>query len=197
MSSWIFDLSGSHLALDFANTVSNRGRDDVVDRLASYADLVAFARQTTLVSADEEKRLLREARSRPLEAGAALAHARALREALYGLFAATALGDKPTAGDLYILNAQISGIRLSERMDLEWASDADALDAFVGRIVIEALELLLHGPRDRVRVCEADTCSWVFLDKSKNRSRRWCDMTQCGNRAKAQRFHERKRQHGH
>ena len=44
-----------------------------------------------------------------------------------------------------------------------------------------------------VRICGADDCLWIFLDTSKNRTRRWCDMKQCGNRMKARRFYERQK----
>jgi predicted RNA-binding Zn ribbon-like protein len=55
------------------------------------------------------------------------------------------------------------------------------------------VELLTsHVSRGAVRECESDTCAWLFLDRTRNHSRRWCDMGDCGNRAKARRFRERR-----
>src|SRR5207249_84080 len=61
-----------------------------------------------------------------------------------------------------------------------------------GDIVRSAVDLLTSGERDRVKECASATCEWVFLDRSKNHSRRWCDMSDCGNRAKARRFHAKR-----
>ena len=63
----------------------------------------------------------------------------------------------------------------------------------LGRILVSAVELLTSPRRERVRTCGAETCLWLFLDTSKNGSRRWCDMNQCGNRTKARRFYRRQR----
>src|SRR2546425_557101 len=72
-------------------------------------------------------------------------------------------------------------------------SDEEALDRPLWEIARSAADLLTSGERDRVKECASTTCEWVFLDKSRNRSRRWCDMSDCGNRAKARRFHAKKR----
>jgi predicted RNA-binding Zn ribbon-like protein len=60
-------------------------------------------------------------------------------------------------------------------------------------IVKSAADLLLSDMLDRVKQCEGDPCGWLFLDTSRNRSRRWCSMEDCGNRAKARRFYQRKK----
>lgn len=193
MGDWKFDLSGSHLALDFANTVSQRHTDRPIERLASYSDLVEFARQTRLIAEEEARELRERAASRPEEAAAVVRQAVELREALYGIFAATARGEEPRRPDLQVLNGQLARFRLDEGFRWEWASRPGGLDSFLGAILRPALDLLTSGPRDRIRICAADDCVWVFLDSSKNRSRRWCDMTQCGNRAKARRHYQRTR----
>ena len=59
------------------------------------------------------------------------------------------------------------------------------------RLAVDASDLLTSTDLDRVRECSGDTCSWLFLDRSRNRSRRWCDMADCGNRAKARRHYSR------
>ncbi len=114
-----------------------------------------------------------------------------LREALYRLFAGAAGGRAPDAGDLAVLNRAIGRMQIGRDLEWQWAAGPDALDAMLGPIVRAALELLMSERRDRVRVCAADDCVWLFLDTSKNRSRRWCDMKQCGNRSKVRRFYKR------
>jgi len=190
---WTFDLCGGHVALDFANTVSDRPSRAPIERLRDYADLVRFAVQTGITPKAAARSLLRAAESDPAAAEQTLVAARVLREALYDLFFAQATGAKPAERDLEILDAAWHRLSLDIDFHWTWTDGPEALDSMLGPIVESAVALLTAGPRDRVRTCESDTCQWVFLDTSKNRSRRWCDMKQCGNREKARRFQERAR----
>ena len=191
---WTFDLCGGHVALDFANTVSDRPSSAPIDRLDDYGDLVRFAVQTGITTKTAARSLLRKAESDPASAEAALAAARTLREALYALFFSQAAGSRPKVRDVEIVDAAWHRLSLDNHFHWTWTDGPEALDSMLGPIVASAVALLTTGPRDRVRTCESDTCQWVFLDTSKNRSRRWCDMKQCGNREKARRFQERARQ---
>lgn len=192
MAGYTFDRTGGHVALDFANTVDGRhGGADTTDHLATYADLVEFARQTELVSAAEAQRLTRLGAQRADAAEAILAEAVALREALYRIFFAVAGGKPPLASDMAVLNAHHARFRLDEQFRWEWSSRPSGLDPFVGPIVRAAVDLLTSDRRERLGTCANETCRWLMLDTSKNRSRRWCTMASCGNRAKARRFHER------
>jgi predicted RNA-binding Zn ribbon-like protein len=193
MDSWTFDLCGGHLALDFANTVSDRETAEPIERLTDFDALVEFVEQSGAVSAAVAGELRAMAAARPAEAASALRDAVALRDALYSVFAAAVRGDKPERADLTVLNAQLTRFSLSDDLQLEWTPRHAGLDDFVGDIVRSAVDLLITGPRDRVRICDADDCVWLFLDTSKNRSRRWCDMAQCGNRAKMRRYHARQK----
>lgn len=186
-----FDLCGDHLALNFANTMTERESATPIERLRSYDDLVAFAEQSGIVAAAEARRLRAWGKREPEAAEAVRRDAVALREPLYAIFAAVARGRAPAAQDLAVLNVYLQRLRLGPSFGWEWARGADAPDALLGPILRAALELLTSEKRGRVRICDADDCVWVFLDTSKNRSRRWCDMAQCGNRTKARRFYER------
>ena len=190
---WTFDLCGGHVALDFANTVSDRPSFEPIERLRDYEDLVRFAVQTGITTKTAARSLLRTAESDPASAERALAAARTLREALYDLFFAQAAGKTSKARDVEIVDAAWHRLSLDSDFHWTWIDGPEALDSMLGPIVESAVALLTAGPRDRVRTCESDTCQWVFLDTSKNRSRRWCDMKQCGNREKARRFQERAR----
>jgi predicted RNA-binding Zn ribbon-like protein len=191
MAGWKFDRTAGHLALDFANTVSNRHAPPAIERLGSYGELVEFARQTGLVLEAEARRLAQLGEQRPDVADGVLAEAVALRDALFRIFEAVATEATPRASDIAVLNAHHARFRLDERFRWEWSARPDGLDAFVGPVVRAAIDLLTSDQRQRIRRCADDSCLWIFLDTSKNRSRRWCDMAQCGNRAKARRFHER------
>jgi predicted RNA-binding Zn ribbon-like protein len=77
---------------------------------------------------------------------------------------------------------------------LQWQSDRDALDAPLAPILRSAAELLSSAELAKVRECAAEGCAWLFLDNSRNKQRRWCDMKVCGNRNKARRFYRKQRE---
>jgi predicted RNA-binding Zn ribbon-like protein len=74
---------------------------------------------------------------------------------------------------------------------LAWPGDHLQLDFVLWPIIRSASDLLSSEELDSIRECDADTCRWLFVDRSKNHSRRWCDMRICGNRIKAQKFYRR------
>ena len=195
----VFDQSGGHLALDFVNTVGGMRGLKPNEHLHGYSDLLAFGRQTGVLGEREAARLAQEARRRPAEAEAALSSAIALREALYRVFLDRAGGRRPRPADLDALNAALPRAlahrRVVERggvVVLGW-EDAPALDAMLWPVV-DAAAGLFADPGAQVRVCgmyETDECSWLFVDRTKARTRRWCSMKDCGNRAKARRHHQR------
>lgn len=188
---WIFDRCAGHLALDFANTVSGRGSDSPIERLASYPDLIAFASQCEVLSAAESQKLATRARRSPAAAEEVMQRAWALRDALYDLFAAIAEERPAPGGALVELNRAVARLEIGPDWRWTWSCAPGGLDDMLGPITIAAAQLLTGEERGNIRMCAAETCAWVFLDTSKNHSRRWCDMKQCGNRAKARRFQAR------
>jgi len=194
-----FELSGGALCLDFANTWGDRARPSQ-EHLHSYAGVLAFARQAEIVDGDQARRLARRAEEESAAAAAAFAAAVDLREAIYRIFSALAAGDAPPTVDLDHLNSvlpdALGGLRIEPRGDkFAWSrSDlADSLTAPLRPIVRSAAELLLSDQLDRVRECDGASCTWLFLDQSRNHSRRWCSMETCGNRAKVRRHYRRQR----
>lgn len=194
-----FDLSAGWLCLDFANTLSGRRRARPADHLQSYADLVAWARQAGALDAAEAALLLAAAIGQPDEAARVLERARRLREAVYRLCSTVAAGREVASTDLELLNAEIgralAHARLKPGTDgLTWAWDGSAaLDRPLWPVARSAAELLTGPERAAVRECAEPACGWLFLDTSRNRSRRWCDMRVCGNRAKARRHYARRK----
>ncbi|MCU1298061.1 MAG: hypothetical protein JWO91_2339 [Acidobacteriaceae bacterium] len=195
-----FEISGGNLALDFANTVSRRRSDQVEELLCSYPDLIRWARQAGILSSAEANRISRRAEDHPELAAKVLQHAIEFREAVFRIFSAIAAHRTPLDSDLQILTVAFKN--LSRKAELAWTSNGpdwrwtdqgDSLEKILWVVVRSSLDLLMSSEKERVRECEAETCGWLFMDHSKNQSRRWCDMKVCGNREKAKRFHRRNR----
>jgi predicted RNA-binding Zn ribbon-like protein len=193
------NLVGGALCLDFVNTVDPRHAPDRREYLDSYAALAAWGDQAGAIGTDQGDRLSQAAADDPAGAERVLDRAISLREALYPLFRRAAEGQPPAPGDLGALQAELTRALPHLRVTWspagfarEWERDSAALDQVVWPVSWSAAELLTHGPLDRIRECPGQgNCGWLFLDLSKNASRRWCDMRVCGNRAKARRHHAR------
>jgi predicted RNA-binding Zn ribbon-like protein len=199
------DLIGGKLCLDFANTFEPSLGDHRSDYLASYADLVRCIRHAGSLSEEEAQRLLLEAEDKPSEAKAAFERGVALRETVYRVFSAVAREEEPESLDLDALSAAhleaLAHYRImSQADDFEWVG-VDGKDELVSPlwpVVLSATGLLTTGDLERVKECppEEGGCGWLFYDMSKNRSRRWCDMAECGSRIKMRRYYARKRSGG-
>jgi predicted RNA-binding Zn ribbon-like protein len=193
------NLIGGVLCLDFVNTVDPRHAPGRREYLDDYAALVAWGGHAGAIDAGQGERLREGAAGDPAEAERVLGRAIRLREALYPLFSRAARGQPPAPDDLGVLQAELT--RALPHFLLtwsaggyarEWEQDSSALDQVLWAVAWSAAELLLHGPLDRIRECPGQgNCGWLFLDLSKNASRRWCDMRVCGNRAKARRHYAR------
>jgi predicted RNA-binding Zn ribbon-like protein len=187
-------LTGGHPALDLVNTLDWRFRPREPDELlTSYSDLVGFAEQSGLISPRRARQLKRETAENAGER--VLRQARQLRELLAEMLYARVDGRKPDGAALRSLEAFFKSAR--ERQKLTWAdgriqwdwSGAEAEPEFpLWLLANSACSLLLTADVEKLRACGDPECRWLFLDTSKNHTRRWCDMKVCGNRMKARRF---------
>ena len=183
--------------LSFINTLSARPTDSPSERLGSYDDLVAWAREQHLVSAAAAERLAGEAKKHPHQAAAVLARARTFREALNGLAAAIDAGRQPGADVLTTIGECLAAAYANGRLvphegALQWVASAENdLERVLWEIGRAAGRLVISPRLARVRACAASDCGWWFVDDTKNRSRRWCDMKICGNREKLRRFRKK------
>ena len=189
-----FDFDGGRLALDYVNTLSWRGTDRQIDWIASYGDLVAWGEQARIVSA----RTAASLRRTPGGAIDGLTRAHRLRATLQRIFLAVAAGDQPGRRDIAAVNRDLASAAPRRRLVragkvFAWAPPGAAagIDCLLTPILWAAADLLADDELDRVRLCAAEDCGWLFYDQSRNRRRRWCSMADCGNRAKAKRHYAR------
>jgi predicted RNA-binding Zn ribbon-like protein len=196
------DLMGGNAALDLIDTVGGELDRPVApedDFLRSYDDLVELGMKTETLSEAAARRLRRAAGSHPRKAEAALRRALEVRAVLDSVFRPVAEGERPPARALDELRElaadAIARGRLVEGQDgrFVWSWDhAAELDAPIWPLVHSAVDLLSDGPLERVSQC--GRCRWLFLDTTKNHSRRWCSMEECGTDAKMERYVARRRE---
>ena len=193
------DLIGGELCLDFVNTASEREERPMKERLWEYEDLLIWGERTGSITAVERRRLQAVAAASPDAAAAALVRARELRDAMYRVFHATQGGEAPAEEDVARVSDAAARASAAQRLvaggsgfDLVWP-ESDSLDRPWWPAATSALSVLVSDELTRVKECATDNCNWLFLDMSRNRSRRWCDMKDCGNRAKARRHYARRR----
>lgn len=193
-----FELTGGTLCLDFANTSEDHKAPETAgEKIQTYADLLTFEVQTGDLPVADARKLLAAANHSGAKAESVLRKARDLRELIYRVFAAASEERKPSREDIETLNGYLAEtlrhVRVTQQnggFARNW-DDVDSLERPLWPIVSSAADLLTGTELDAVRQCHSDRCSWLFLDRSHNRSRRWCNMKVCGNRAKAKRHYER------
>jgi predicted RNA-binding Zn ribbon-like protein len=201
-----FKFRGGVLCLDFVNTLAWRLTDHPVEYLLSYEDLLTWERQANLLAPDETKALSERATTDLEDTRAMLSRALALREAIHGVFSAAIAGKPQDEGALSALNRELSGalsrlrVVSAEGGSYIWAWDRGGeeggglpLERPLWPVARSAAELLTSSKLGRVKVCAGVGCGWMFLDESRNASRRWCDSRACGNRERVRKHLARKK----
>jgi predicted RNA-binding Zn ribbon-like protein len=184
-----FLLVAAHPALDLVNTLDWRFRPSGTEELLkTYNDLLRFTEQSKLLGI------------RPSAVGRAgpkaLAQCRELREALAEIFYARLDGRQPSTAARHRLERYFQEARQKQKLNWkqsprlvwDWSGMERDAELPVWALAMSASELMTSEAVDRVRACDNTECRWLFLDTSKNHTRRWCDMKVCGNRMKARRF---------
>lgn len=198
------------VALDFVNTVDWAPAGLLNDRLTDYARLVEWAEGAGLVDADVAGSFRSAARSRPREADAAIAEARALRQTLHQVFAKLLEptgarahpADTDAAAEHFsrFLRGALSNLSFelrgegSPQLVWPWQRRRDhahrgdwALLGILWPVARAAAATLTSGEASRIRTCAGQDCGWMFVDRSRNGRRRWCEMETCGTIAKERR----------
>lgn len=195
-----FDLTSGRVCLDFVNTVDNRLSSQPQERLTGFAELVAFGEQAGALSASEARKLRRDGRENSRASSALFQRYVALRELIFRILSAVAACRKVSQADVETLNA---AVRRSNAGSLvtpgdgkaawQWLDKSSNADRLIGKIVRSAVELLTSGDIQCVKKCAANDCGWLFIDDSRSRNRRWCEMRTCGSRHKARAYYQRKK----
>lgn len=196
------DFIGGTLCVDFVNTVDPWLAPPPQDRLGTFEDWIAWGRAAGILGSGEARAIAAIARRAPSGAARAMRRIRAVRDALARVLQAAAHRRAPPAAELALLDKALAAVRSERRIVWEgkqfresWlTSDSSALDAALRPVLLSAEALLLDtAALKRLHECPAKRCGWLFLDSSRNGSRRWCSMRTCGNLAKAHRHQARRR----
>lgn len=196
-------LIGNAVCLDFANTLETH-RDHL---RGDYGQLLAWGGHADMLDPRLGGRLRRRAKAEPATAAGVMDQAVRLRTAICRVFAAVATGASPAAAELAVLRddyaaAIRAAVLTPAGHGLGWAWPDDSFAA--GRVepltwplwpIAASAAQLATAPEQlqRVKLCAGEGCNWLFLDTSKNRSRRWCLMRYCGNVGKSRRQAARRR----
>ncbi len=199
MSKISFDFDAGNLCLDFANTSNWHASENPIEYLNDYSDLLDWGLAAGVLSEETTKRLSRLANKYPELTQQAYLSAIQAREAIYHIFSDRYNGRPISSNDLAQLNSLVQEATTHRQLVLdettfhwEWKPDGEGSEIILWEVAFAAAELLTSDKVERVRECEDDRgCGYLFMDVSKNHSRRWCSMESCGNRAKARRHYSR------
>jgi len=199
-----FRCPGGALCLDFCNSGGGTRRASGTEWIASFADLVDWLEAGEAVTGSQAARLRQAGAASPRAATQVWSRAIKFREALFRVLNAKAEGGTVAREDLSDIEAEhartVAFARLSWTGEAyRWSLDASAaaLDAALQPLVESAVSLLTSAKLERLRRCGNSTCYWLFIDETRNHSRRWCEMASCGNVVKVRRHRERARSAAH
>jgi predicted RNA-binding Zn ribbon-like protein len=185
------------LCLDLVNTTGARATGAPRERLSTYRDFLVWSERAGILDSTAARRLRSTAGNRKADATRALASVRQVREELYRLFLGIAerhhVDPKRVAGLARLWRAARNRQELvagEGGVEVRLVANGADLDEMLWPIVLSAVELLTSDRLRLLRRCAE--CDWLFLDESKNGSRRWCKST-CGNRARSRQRYKRSR----
>ncbi len=191
-------LLGGRPCLDFVNTLDWRGSDHPVEFLHTYQDLVAWSLHAGTIATKEAHITSQRSKKRPSKQTKIMGKAIKLRETIYRIFSSLSESKPAAAKDLAAFNKFLARtmknsqiIRTNEGYNWDSRGEMAKLDWILNPLIRSAADLLVSDELKRVKKCGDPACGWLFLDTSRNKSRRWCDMSDCGNRAKASRFYKK------
>ncbi|WP_339514241.1 CGNR zinc finger domain-containing protein [Pseudomonas sp. RL_15y_Pfl2_60] len=190
------DFIADDILLDFLNTTGAKDKQRTNERLHSSRALFDWALAAQLISEGEHQRLLQQDKADTASAGRELEQIILWREAVHGLMRAYANSHAPEAVAVKAVETAIKQALASAQLRHSvgepgfWDIDAEqtGLPTIRHRLALHLNKGLTGGQYQQVKECEA--CTWLFIDTSRSRRRRWCSMSTCGNRAKARRFYQ-------
>jgi predicted RNA-binding Zn ribbon-like protein len=191
-------LDGGCLVFDFTNTINSRRSTSAYEYLNQYQDLLAWAVKVGMIMDDERALLALEAEENAERAEGEYLRVMRTREVLYALFSMIAAGSAPDKAVVEAFNTELSGALRSVQLTIgkhiatvQFRSDQSSLGKPLNAILKSAYDVLMTESFTRMKECPS--CGWLFLDKTKNGKRRWCNMDVCGSKDKAKRYYQRKK----
>jgi len=189
---------GGDLSLDFVNTVHDRHEEPLRNLLQNYLDLVVWVYSADAITNSQKERLLNKGRENQTKANQVYKDALQLREALYDFVATMINRGDISPVNLQMINQWLSRAfsnleltQLSGHFVLNWNAENFELESVLWPIIRAFSDLVVSEDRKRIKQC--GNCGYLFVDNSKNKSRRWCSMEICGNRVKARRYAKKSR----
>jgi len=195
---WVTVL-GERLCLDLVNSANWKGNTVVDEAFATPIDVVDWAERARILPRAAARRWRARFRRDPDSAGTLVADVRACRQALRLLFDAAMRNREPPVHARTAINACLRGgkpgrlVTSGARLGYEPIGNAFG-PWLLHRAATSAVELIVSTDRAALECCPGVRCGWLFLDRTRGRTRRWCQMETCGNRAKARRHYQRERQ---
>lgn len=182
-----FRFVGGDPSLDFVNTADWTSRGLERDRFTGYDRVLEWARGAGVLDSAGARRAAQAAVKHPRRAAEAVEAARGARQALQAIFASVAAG-KPSAGALDRLNSLVADaaphLRVvrdtSGRFQRGWDALGESPESILWPVIWAAADLLASADAARVRMCAGNDCGWLYVDRSRNGLRRWCEMSVCG-----------------
>lgn len=195
-------LDGGCTCFDFINTVNSRSEEDEpYEYLGSYGEFMKWSGRVELLPRERIKKLSGYADANPKEAGRTLEEIKQVRELMYRIFSAIAAEAPVGDSELDTFNTRLAEsisklqfVSGGDELQLSWKTGEPDLNEPLWRVMKSAFDILTEEPAGRIKECEA--CGWIFLDQSKNKSRRWCNMQTCGSAHKAKKYYYRKKMEG-
>ena len=189
-----FRFVGGDPSLDFVNTADWTRRGLERDRFTSYDRLIEWARGAGLLRPSHARRLRRAAVRHPRQAAATLVAAREMRDVLMAVFAAT-IARRRSALALEGLNGLFTDAAAHMRVVRDprgglqrgWAGLGESPESLLWPVVSSAVDLLASRDARKLRMCAGRDCGWLYVDRSRNGLRRWCEMGVCGTAEKNRR----------
>ena len=189
---------GGDLSLDFVNTVHDRHEEPLRDLLQNYLDLVTWVYFAAAINKSQKEKLLRRGRENQGKANQIYRDSLQLREALYDFVVNTISHDEASPTNMQFINQWLSRAfsnlkltQLDNRFVLDWRTESFELESVLWPIIRSFSNLVTTDDHNRIKQCS--NCGYLFVDNSKNKSRRWCSMDICGNRVKARRHAKKTR----
>ena len=198
-----FEYVGGDPAIDLVNTVDWTTRGPEQDRLTNFDRVIQWAQGAGILSAKAASSLRAQAHAKPREAEAAYRDVLRGRTVLGRLFRAIAASE-PTGEALDDFNrllgralermrvAPASGkSRARPALHLSWRDGSESLDSVLWPVIWSAASLIVSEEAPKIRICGGPDCGWMYVDRSRNKLRRWCQMETCGTREKSRRRYAR------